>query len=88
MRVHGQMTAWSHDSTAGWAKHRTGWLQQLREWWMLYKASRRDKKLAALSGCWEAHCNVFTAIRAEGAPEMAVSRGALSVATQLYGLSA
>ena len=43
MRAHAQMTVWSHDSTAGWVKHRTGWLQQLREWWMLYKDSRWDK---------------------------------------------
>jgi hypothetical protein len=87
MRTHGQTTVWNHHNTVSWGKPRTAWFQQLYNWWMLYTATRRDKKLAALSGCWDAHGEVFKAVRAESAAEMAASNGALSVATQLYGLS-
>ena len=87
MRAHGQTTVWGHHITVGRANHSVGWLQQVREWWTLYKATRRDKKLAALNGCWDAHREVLIPIRAEAAAEMATAHGALSVITQLYGLS-
>jgi hypothetical protein len=87
MRSHGQATVWGHQIAVGRVQHRNGWLQQLHDWWMLCKATRRDTKLAALNGCWDAHREVIIPQRAEAASEMAAAHGALSLATQLYGLS-
>ena len=87
MRAHEQATVWGNHITRDRARHCAGWLQQLHDWWLLYKATRRDKKLAALNGCWDAHREVLIPVGAEAAPEMAIARGAISVATQLYGLT-
>jgi hypothetical protein len=87
MRAQGQTTVWGNHITVGRAKHRAGWLQQLRDWCPRYKATRRDTKFAALNGCWDAHREVLIPVGADAAAEMAAAHGALSVATQLYGLS-
>jgi hypothetical protein len=85
MQAHGQTTVWGSHVHVGRARHNAGRLQQLREWWAAYTASRRHAKLAALSGCWDAKREVLKPLRAEAATEMAAAQGALSMATQLYG---
>jgi len=87
MRAHGQTTVWGNHIPLDRAKHGAGWLQQVREWWTQYKATRRDVKQAALNACWDARREVCVPVRAEAAAEMAATQGAISMATQLYGLS-
>jgi hypothetical protein len=87
MRAHGYTTVWGSHISVGRARHSTGWLQQLREWWVVYKVARRHAQLEALNGCWDANREVLKPIRAEAATEMAAAQGGLSVATQLYGLT-
>jgi hypothetical protein len=87
MQAHGHTTVWGTHIGVGRAKDGAGWYQQLREWWAAHKAARQQAKLAALTSCWDAEHETFKPLRAEAAPEMAATQGALSVATMLYGLS-
>ncbi|MGH8063674.1 MAG: hypothetical protein ACRERE_00250 [Candidatus Entotheonellia bacterium] len=87
MQAHGHTTVWGSHISVGRARHTAGRLQQLRAWWAAYTARRRHAKLAALNGCWDAKREVLQPLRAEAAPEMAAAQGALSMATQLYGLT-
>ena len=87
MRAKGQTTVWGNHIPVGRAKHSSGWLQQWRDWWTLYKATRQNTKFKSLEGCWDAHREVLIPVRADAAAEMAAAHGALSLATQLYGLS-
>lgn len=87
MRAQGQATVWGNHIPVGGAERSSGWLQQWRDWWTLYKASRQNTKFESLNGCWDAHREVLIPAQADTAAEMAAAHGALSVATQLYGLS-
>ena len=87
MRAYGQTTVWGNQIPVGRAKANAGCLQQLWARWTVYKTTRRQAKLAALNGCWDAKREMLIPVRVEAAPEMAAAHGACSVATQLYGLS-
>ena len=86
MRAQGHTTVWGTHIEVGRIGGRTGWYQQLKEWWMAGKAARRQAQLATLNACWDAQHEVVRPLRAEAAIEMAAAQGALRVATMLYGL--
>jgi hypothetical protein len=87
MPAHGQTTVWRTHIGVGRARDRAEWYQRLRDWWAAHKAARRQARLSALSGCWDAERETLKPLRAEAAPEMAAAQGALSMATMLYGLT-
>jgi hypothetical protein len=57
--------------------------QQLRRWW----AARRRATLAAFDSRWDSQRESLKTSRADAALEMAAARGALSMATMLYGFT-
>ena len=87
MRAHGHVLVWGTHAGERRATAAKGWYQQLREWWVVRKAARRQARFAALGACWDARHEAVRPLRAEAAPEMAAARGALTMATMLYGLN-
>jgi hypothetical protein len=87
MQTHGQATVWSPQVGGGRARAGEGWRLQLRQWWAVCRAARQRATLAALEGCWDPQREAFRPLRADAAPELAAARGALSMATILYGFT-
>lgn len=85
MRSHGHATVWGTHIEVGRANESTSWYQQLKEWWAT-RASRRQVKPDSLHACWDAEHEALKPQRAEAAIEMAIARGALSMATHPYSL--
>jgi hypothetical protein len=86
MQTHGNVAIWRTHIGIGRVREHKGWYQRLREWWTAYKASRQEARLSAMNACWDAKHETFTPLHAEAAPEMAIARGTLSMATQPYSL--
>ena len=84
MRAHGQATVWGTHVGVGRTRDTKRWYQHLREWWAAHAAARRQAKLAAMRARWNAERETLKPMRVEGAPEMAITQGALSMATQMY----
>ena len=87
MRAYGHASVWKTHIGVGRATDAKGWYQQLKAWWVAYKAARHDATLATLSARWDARREVVTPFRAEAAPEMTAVQHSLSVATMFYGLA-
>ena len=86
MRAQGNTTVWGSHIGVGSAQGARSWYQQLRDWWATHKEARREAQLASLDHCWDGKREVFTPLGAEAAPEMAIARGALSMAMKPYSL--
>jgi hypothetical protein len=87
MQAHGQATVWGTLRGARLASDAIRWSQRLRDWWAAYASTRRHAKLAALNASWDAQRESLKPPRVEAAPAMAAAQGALSMATQMYGLT-
>jgi hypothetical protein len=55
--------------------------------WTAHKAAHRQAKLDALHRRWNARREAVRPLRAQAAIEIALTQGALSIATQLYALA-
>ena len=87
MRSHGHTTVWGTHIGVGRSHESTSWYQQLKEWWAARASVRQQTKLAGLHACWDAEHEAVKPWRAEAAIEMAIARGALSMATHPFSLS-
>jgi hypothetical protein len=63
------------------------WSQRLWDWWAAHASTRQHAKLAALNASWDAQRETLKPRRVEATPEMAAAQGALSMATQICGLT-
>ncbi len=86
MSMRSHATVWGTHIGVGRASDTKGWSQQLRDWWMAHKATRRQAKRAALHARWDATREAVRPRRADAAPEMAIALGTLSMATHSYSL--
>ena len=87
MHAHGNATTWGTHIGVGPTRDGKGWYQQLRGWWTAHKAAHRRAKLDALHRRWDARREAVRPLRAQAAIEIALTQGALSIATQLYALA-
>jgi hypothetical protein len=87
MRAHGHTAVWGTHTSIGRGTDAKSWSPRLRDWWAAHTGTRRQARPATLEACWDARHEVVRPLRGDTAPEMAVARAGLSVATLLYGLS-
>ena len=86
MHTHGNATTWGTPMSVGTGDGK-GWYQQLRDWWTAHHTARRQATLDALHGCWDASREAVRPLRAEAAIDIALTQGALSIATQPFALA-
>ena len=87
MHANGHTTVWGSHIGIGRSRDAKNCYQQLRDWWMAYKAAHHEAKIAALNARWDAKHEAVTPLRADAAPEMAAAQGVFSVIGQLHGLA-
>jgi hypothetical protein len=86
MRTHGYATVWGAHGEVRHSGVHAGGYHPLKAWWAARQAARRQAYLATLEACWDAQHETVRPLRVEAALDLAAARGALTVATMLYGL--
>jgi hypothetical protein len=86
MQAHGHTTVWGSHIEIGRRRDGVSWYQRLKDWWAARRLARQQASRVAYGTCWDAEHETFKPMRAEAALEMAIARGAISMATQPYSL--
>jgi hypothetical protein len=87
MHANGHTTTWGTHIGVGRARDTKSWYQQIRDRWTVYKAARRDAKLATLRASWDARREAVRPLHADAAVDLVAPAHACSTIIALSSLS-